>query len=39
VVGSDDVRVRRAGKVGGLDAALSLEVAAHLFVVESPEST
>ena len=40
VVGSDDVRVTQvqAGS-DGLDAALPRDVAAHLFVVESPEST
>jgi DtxR family transcriptional regulator, Mn-dependent transcriptional regulator len=38
VVGSDDVRVSCAGRVDSRDAALSREVASHLFVVESPES-
>ena len=36
VVGSDDVRVTGAGRVSGLDAALPRDVAAHLFVTESP---
>ncbi len=38
VVGSDDVRVTGAGRVGGLDTALPWDVAAHLFVSRSPES-
>lgn len=39
VVGSDDVRVTGADRVDGYGTALSLEVASHLFVVESVVST